>query len=66
VVQSRGQSPEVVELAERSGGGAADADRGVDVAGLHRGLHPDEPDDREPPRVTVAVELFLRRGQQSP
>ena len=29
-----------------------------------RGLHPDEPDDRGPPRVTVAVELFLRRGQQ--
>ena len=40
------------------------ADRGVDVAGLDRGLHPDEPDDRGPPRVTVAVELFLRSCQQ--
>ena len=46
------------------GGGATDADRGLDVAGLGRGLHPDEPDDRRPPRVTVAVELFLRSGEQ--
>ena len=64
VVQDRREPPVVVEPSELTGGCATDGNRRLEVAGLERGLHADEPDHAESPVVVVGAELLLGVGQQ--